>query len=77
MIAEQRQREDVRPPDSGAEPVAADPEPGQPLPDVETLAARIPAGVREMLQDLFRAEFTRVERVRPEALKARPAARSR
>ncbi len=53
-------------------PVAAAPEEtaaaGE-LPPLDQLVARVPAEVREALDDLFRAKFTRVQRVAPAALK--------
>jgi hypothetical protein len=39
------------------------------LPPLEQLVARIPPEVREALDDLFRAKFTRVGRVSPTSLK--------
>jgi hypothetical protein len=39
------------------------------LPPLEQLVGRLPAEVREALDDLFRAKFTRVRRVTPTALK--------
>ena len=39
------------------------------LPSLEELVERIPAGVREVLDDLFRARFTKVRRVPRSALK--------
>jgi len=44
---------------------AAPPAPSEALPPVEELAARIPAEVRETLDELFRARFTRVMRAKP------------
>lgn len=41
----------------------------KPLPDLDSLVARIPAGVREQLEDLFRAKFSKVTRVPVRALK--------
>jgi hypothetical protein len=43
--------------------------PGE-LPALEPLVARVPAEVREALDDLFRAKFTRVQRVSPSSLKS-------
>jgi hypothetical protein len=40
------------------------------LPPLDQLVARVPAEVREALDDLFRAKFTRVQRVSPSALKS-------
>lgn len=39
------------------------------LPKLDELVARIPAGVREALEDLFRARFVAVKRVPKKALK--------
>jgi len=39
------------------------------LPPLDPLVARVPAEVREALDDLFRAKFTRVQRVSPSSLK--------
>lgn len=39
------------------------------LPNLDELVARIPAGVREALKDLFRARFVAVKRVPKKALK--------
>jgi hypothetical protein len=38
---------------------------GDTLPPLDELVARIPAPVREILDDLFRARFTTVRRVPP------------
>jgi hypothetical protein len=40
------------------------------LPPLDELVARIPAEVREALDDLFRAKFVRVRRVIPTSLKS-------
>jgi hypothetical protein len=42
---------------------------GDKLPPLEELVARVPAGVRAALDDLFRAKFTTVRRITPESLK--------
>ena len=39
------------------------------LPELDTLVGRIPPGVREQLEDLFRARFSKVVRVSEKALK--------
>lgn len=44
---------------------------GKPLPSVDELVARLPAEVRETMETLFRARFTRVTRVPRSALNAR------
>jgi hypothetical protein len=43
--------------------------PAEPLPALSDLVQRIPAEVREALDDLFRAKFTGVKRVPKSALK--------
>jgi hypothetical protein len=50
------------PPAASVTPVAVD-ESKVPLPALDTLVHRIPAEVREALEDLFRAKFTAVRRV--------------
>lgn len=55
----------ARPPEDATE----DSEPGA-LPKLDELVARIPAEVRETLEDLFRARFVAVRRVPKKALKA-------
>ena len=47
----------------------------KPLPDLQDLVDRIPAVVREQLEDLFRARFSRVARVPARALKETEAAK--
>lgn len=42
---------------------------GNALPKLDELVARIPAGVRETLEDLFRARFVAVKRVPKKVLK--------
>jgi hypothetical protein len=44
-------------------------EPPPKLPPLEGLVGRIPPGVRDALDELFRAKFTLVRRVPPSALK--------
>lgn len=44
---------------------------GKPLPSLDELVARLPAEVRETMETLFRARFTRVTRVPRSALNAR------
>jgi hypothetical protein len=53
----------VREADAGDEPE------NEALPKLDELVARIPAGVREALEDLFRARFVAVKRVPRKALK--------
>lgn len=66
FLAETRARgEPVRIPVAA---VAEEPEP-KALPPLDELVQRIPAGTREVLEDLFRARFTTVRRVRKSDLK--------
>lgn len=49
------------------DPVANGSEPPEErTPSLDELVARVPADVREMLDDLFRAKFTAVRRIPPE-----------
>lgn len=64
--AEARERGEVLVP---AAPPAAEAEPKGPLPPLESLVQRIPADVRETLEDLFRAKFVTVRHVPAKALK--------
>lgn len=41
----------------------------QPLPSLDSLVERIPVGVRDKLEELFRAKFVRVQRVPRRVLK--------
>ena len=43
---------------------------GDKLPALDELVARVPPGVRALLDDLFRAKFTTVRRVAPDSQKA-------
>ena len=58
----------VLPPPPG--PVTSDEAEPATLPAVDELAARVPAEVRELLDELFRARFTTVRRVPIKALKS-------
>jgi hypothetical protein len=49
-------------------PEAAEEAGAGPLPQLEALVQRVPAEVRELLDDLFRAKFTSVRRVPRKAL---------
>ena len=49
---------------------ATPPQDDRPLPALDSLVARVPAEVREALDDLFRAKFTVVKRVPASALKS-------
>lgn len=51
-------------------PKAREQNEAKPLPTLDELVARVPADARELLDDLFRARFTSVRRVRPEELKS-------
>jgi len=53
----------------GPEETEAETESGG-LPKLDELVARIPAGVREAMEDLFRARFVAVKRVPRKALKS-------
>lgn len=46
-----------------------DEEASNPLPKLDELVSRIPAGTRELLDELFRAKFTTVRRVKASDLK--------
>ena len=50
-----------------AEPVAA--VAAKPLPRLDDLVERIPSEARELLEELFRAKFTTVRRIKPTDLK--------
>ena len=68
MIGELRARGEtgfIRPPP--AEPVDAEPKTA--LPSLDELVSRVPAEVREVLDELFRARFTAVRRMPARALK--------
>jgi hypothetical protein len=41
-----------------------------PLPSLDELVKRIPADVRETLDDLFRVKFVSVKRISPSSLKS-------
>lgn len=53
-----------------AVPEATEERETKPLPTIEELVERIPAGVRDTLEDLFRAKFVNVQRVPKRALKS-------
>lgn len=65
FLSESKARGDA--PVPAADRVAA-PVIGERVPPLEELVARVPAGVREILDDLFRAKFTGVRRF-PESVK--------
>ena len=66
---------------SGPEPAIAAPdapEPEEPraVPSLDELVKQIPAGARELLDDLFRAKFATVQRIPAAALKRETEERS-
>ena len=67
-LAEARERGEPAGPPAAKGEVPDDTD-AKPLPELESLVARIPPDVREMLDELFRAKFTRVRRVPRKALK--------
>lgn len=66
-LAEARTRGELPAPPPRAE--AAEEPDATPLPPVEQLVGRVPAEVRELLDDLFRARFVRATRIPRRALK--------
>ena len=68
FLAEARARGEAPVPVRKADP--AEEVDASPLPPVEQLVGRVPAGVRELLDDLFRARFTRTARIPRRALKS-------
>lgn len=68
FLAEARNRGEAVAPPKPKEEVADDSE-AKPLPSLDELVQRIPAEVREALEDLFRARFVTVKRVPKRALK--------
>lgn len=66
MVAELEQRAEVSPPTRRRTRANEDAN-GDALPELDTLIAAIPANVRTTLDELFRAQFTKVRRV-PEAV---------
>ena len=68
FLAEARDRGEVVAPPKPKEEVADDAE-TKPLPPLDDLVQRIPAEVRDTLEDLFRARFVAVKRVPKRALK--------
>lgn len=69
FLAEARDRGEISKP-KVAEIEPTDEREAKPLPTIEELVERIPAGVRDMLEDLFRAKFVNVQRVPKRALKS-------
>ena len=68
FLAEAKERGEVLAPKPAED--AAEEEDGKAMPAVGDLVAKIPAKVRDALEDLFRAKFVRVVRVPKKALKA-------
>lgn len=68
FLAEARDRGEVPTPVKAREEIAEETD-ARPLPALDDLVARIPAEVRESLEDLFRARFVRVARVPRKALR--------
>jgi len=69
FLAEARDRGEIsKPKVAGIE--ATEEREAKPLPTIDELVERIPAGVRDTLEDLFRAKFVKVERVPKRALKS-------
>jgi hypothetical protein len=68
FLGEARERGEVPVPAKAREEIAEETE-ARPLPALDDLMKRIPAEVRETLEDLFRAKFVRVVRVPKKALK--------
>jgi hypothetical protein len=69
FLAEARERGET-PKAAGTAAEKVEETPARPLPPLEQLVERIPAGVRETLDDLFRARFVRVVRLPRKALKS-------
>jgi hypothetical protein len=69
MVSELRDRGEVVAPPPAAE--AAEENDSGPLPPLNDLVQKIPADVREVLEDLFRARFVAVKRVPKKALKSK------
>jgi hypothetical protein len=67
FLAEARERGEVPVPAKAREEIAEETD-ARPLPALEGLVQRLPAEVRETLEDLFRARFVRVTRVPRKAL---------
>lgn len=69
FLAEARERGEVPAPAKAREEIAEETD-SRPLPALDVLVQRIPAEVRESLEDLFRAKFVRVTRVPRKALRS-------
>ncbi len=72
FLSEAKARGEVPAP-AAAEATATEetPDASAPLPSLDELVKRLTPGVRETLDDLFRAKFVKVQRVPKKALKAR------
>jgi len=68
FLADAQERGEIVTPAKPAEAPEASDE-VQPLPSLDSLVERIPAGVRDKLEELFRAKFVRVQRVPRRVLK--------
>ena len=69
FLAEARERGEVAKPRSGEAVDVVEEVDSKPLPALDDLVQRIPAEVRDALEDLFRARFVTVKRVPKKALK--------
>lgn len=74
FLAEARERGEVLVPAKAREEIAEETD-ARALPALDTLVNRLPADVRETLEDLFRARFVRVTRVPRKALKSQGTSR--
>lgn len=70
FLAEARDRGEVVKPARATEDAAEEHADAKALPSLDALVNRIPAEVRDTLEDLFRAKFVKVQRVPKRALKA-------
>lgn len=69
FLAEQRDQGFSPPAASRAAAAAPEPDEKAPLPPLDDLVQRVPAGVRQLMDELFRANFVTVKRVPKSALK--------
>lgn len=69
FLAEARERGEPTSVAASAKEETAERTEAGPLPPLNDLVQRIPAEVRDVLEDLFRAKFVAVKRVPPKALK--------
>lgn len=70
FVADQREQ-GFRAPAAASRAAASEPEPEAkaPLPPLDELVQRVPPGVRQLMDELFRANFVTVKRVPKSALK--------